>query len=220
MPQRSTHASSVNLDVIVAAAAELFDEDGVQAVSMRRVAARCGVSPVVLYRHVGSKDDLIALLANRALDQVELPEPGTLEWREEIAQILRTMHRVHLDHPEFVQITVARPIDAIVAYRGIEMMLGALRRAGLDAKETVAAYDSLVSFTAGFSQQHAARRDRAVPPVQRLAALRGLEATEFENLAELAGLLAMRNESHFDEGLAVVLRGIGAMIEDKRATGS
>jgi AcrR family transcriptional regulator len=166
-----------------------------------------------LYRHVKTKEELLLILAGRALEELELPKAGTLPWQEEIAEVFRSLHRMLLAHPEFAVLTASQPIDTLVAQRGIEMVLATLQREGLDDEEAVTAYDALVSFARGFNQRHAGR---PFEPTQRLSAVRDLNGEEFPHIVKLAGPLVTRDpDKHFDDGLALVIRGIEAQIKAK-----
>jgi AcrR family transcriptional regulator len=210
----------LSLERILEVAAGLIEEAGFDALTMRAVAERLGVTAMSLYRYVRTKQDLLTILANRTLDELELPEPGALPWDEEIREVMRSLHRLLLAHPEFVAITASQPMDTMVAYRGMELVLGTLQQEGLGDADAVAAYDALVSFVRGFNSQHAGARARATSPVERLHTMRGLHEDEFPHVVRLAGLLITRDPvRHFDDGLYVVIRGIQGQIEDARAAG-
>jgi AcrR family transcriptional regulator len=67
---------------IIRAALEIFESDGLPAVSMRTVAARLGVSPVPVYRRVGNKDALLDAMAYHLLEDVVPPLRPDVDWRE------------------------------------------------------------------------------------------------------------------------------------------
>ncbi len=72
----------LDADEIVTAAVEIFDEFGLGAVSMRRVAARLGVSPVPLYSRIGNKDALLDAIADRLLADLAPPSNAGEPWNE------------------------------------------------------------------------------------------------------------------------------------------
>jgi AcrR family transcriptional regulator len=213
---RAPHRA-LDLETIIGAASELIEAEGFAALTMRRLAERCGVTAMSLYRYVRTKDDLLVLLANRALEDLQLPAAGTLGWEEEITTVFRALHELLLAHPEFAQISASQPIDALVAFRGMELVLGTLLREGLSDQEAVSAYDALVSFTRGFNRQHAGQRAQATSAFERLSTMRELHDEEFPHVVRLAGLLVTRDPGrHYDEGLAVVIGGIAAQIAARR----
>jgi AcrR family transcriptional regulator len=84
---------------IVRAAIELADAEGLDAVSIRRVAASLGARPMSLYTHIASKEDLVALMLNETVAGVLLPEPLPEDWREALRAIAHRSYRAFLAHP-------------------------------------------------------------------------------------------------------------------------
>src|SRR6266852_24049 len=80
----------VTVDDVVAAAIDIADREGVEALTIRRVAEACGLSPMGVYRHVRDKDDLL----DRVVDRVVAPSLDQLHtttgtWREQVAELFR-----------------------------------------------------------------------------------------------------------------------------------
>lgn len=200
---RST-ARLLTVDEIVDAAAELVEAEGFEALSMRRLAARCGVGAMTLYGYVRTKEELLGALANRILAALTLP-PEELSWQEQVTSVVRSVRQVFLDHPELIPIVANQRIDGAAAYRGAEVLFDALGRAGLDDQETIAAFDALVSFTIGSAERETGLRARG----QSLPGIRELEPASHPHTVRLAGLLATRDpERDFELGLELLIRGI------------
>lgn len=83
---------------IVAAALELADAEGLDAVSIRRVATALGARPMSLYTHIASKDDLIALMLNEVGGEMLVPGPLPDDWRAALRAIARRSHDAYLAH--------------------------------------------------------------------------------------------------------------------------
>jgi AcrR family transcriptional regulator len=208
----------LHFEQVIDAAATLIEAEGTAALTMRRVAEACGVTTMALYRHVRTKDDLIALVANRAIDQFQLPAAGSVDWRDELTSVVTRMHEFLLEHPEFASIFASRPIDSVVAYRAIERILAALKRAGLDDDSIVASYDLLISFIRGFAQQHTGPRARANSPLRRISVIRDLSEEEFEHVIRLGERLVSRDpRAGFAEELAILIEGIESRVERSKA---
>ena len=199
----------LSLDQVIDAATELIADEGFDALTMRRLAERCGVGVMTLYGYVRTKEDILAAVANRFFGEVELPSGSGGSWQGEVAAVFRSVHEVWLKHPELAQIAVAQPVDGLAAYRGAEVVLAALRRGGLGPEEAVDTFEVLVCFTAGFTlRQLAFGASSAIAPA-RLRSVSGLPADEFPHLVELAPVFAARNvQRRFDDALQIVLRGI------------
>jgi len=95
----------LTLPRILEAAIRLADRDGLEAVSMARVAAELGAAPMSLYRHVTSKDDLLELMTDTAWG----PPPASLTgtWREQLTQWARTMRQGMYAHPWALRVPVS-----------------------------------------------------------------------------------------------------------------
>lgn len=95
----------LTLTKIVEAAIRLADRDGLDAVSMARVAAELGAAPMSLYRHITSKDDLLELMTDTAWGPPPAPLTGT--WREQLAQWARNMRQGMYAHPWTLRVPVS-----------------------------------------------------------------------------------------------------------------
>lgn len=91
-------ASGLTRQRIVEAAVEIADAEGLDAVSIRRVAAKLDARPMSLYTHIASKDDLIALMLNEIGGELLVPGPLPEDWREALRAIARSAHDAYLAH--------------------------------------------------------------------------------------------------------------------------
>lgn len=208
------YATPLSFDGIVDAACALIEEDGLEALTMRRLAQRCGASPMSLYRHVATKEDLLRAVVERHFARFELPDTEGLPWREAITQVSAAVHREFLAHPHLAEVLALQHANAIAIFRATEVILRALRSAGLDDREAVRALDVITACATGFTQRKAELRRRATAPDERLRLIRDLPADEFSTVVGLAGLIVTVDLDHeFEDGLALVLDGIERRIE-------
>ena len=186
-------------------------EEGLEGLSMRKLARRCGVGAMTLYGHVRTKEELLGELASRFLGEIELPEGAEEAWQEQVARVFRSLRRVFLEHPELLPIVATQRLDAIGVYRAAELVFAALRSAGLDERQTVEAFDALTSFTIGIAQRETGLHGRdadALPGISKLS------PEEFPNAIGLAGHLVTRDpERSFETGLDLLVRGIASWTE-------
>jgi AcrR family transcriptional regulator len=92
---------------ILRAAVELADEDGLDAVSMRRIAQRLGVAAMSLYNHVAAKDEILDGMVDVLIADIELP-PGDAPWRTAIRGRALAARRVVTRHPWAARLFAAR----------------------------------------------------------------------------------------------------------------
>jgi AcrR family transcriptional regulator len=207
----NSRASELTREDVIDAAAELVAERGYDGLSMRALAQRCGVATMTLYRHVRTKEDLLGALTDRVLAELELPAPGTLTWQEQLATVFRSVHDLLLEHPDVVEIAVRQHVAGEAAYRGAEVVLDALRRAGIEGEAAASAFATLFAFTLGFTQQQLQASAPGAGLAQRQAVLERLPVDDFENLTRLGGVFLLRHsDRHFDEGLDLIIRGLAS----------
>jgi AcrR family transcriptional regulator len=88
---------------IVSAAIDLLDADGLEGLNMRALGQRLGSAATAVYWHVGSKDNLIALAADQAWNEIELPDPAVIGWRSAAIEMATGLHAMLTRHPWLMQ---------------------------------------------------------------------------------------------------------------------
>jgi AcrR family transcriptional regulator len=135
---------------IVRAAIEIADAEGLAAVSMRRVAALLGVSPMALYRHVPGKDELVHGMAEAVFEEQAFPEPAPAGWRARLELAARIQWAIYRRHPWVVQVvSFTRPLLAPSAMAHTEWALRALDGLGLDIATMLHASITLTGYVQG-----------------------------------------------------------------------
>ncbi|MFC4908751.1 TetR/AcrR family transcriptional regulator [Actinomadura gamaensis] len=91
-------------ELIVETAIRILDAEGLDGVSMRRVAQELDTGPASLYAHVSNKEELLDVMFDRICGEIELPEPDPARWREQIKQIAYSIHRVMSAHADIARV--------------------------------------------------------------------------------------------------------------------
>lgn len=133
----------LDLEEILDAAITLADEAGLEAVSLRRLAVRLGVTAMALYRYVPSKEALLDRMADRLYGELDLPGPDA-DWWEGLAGLARSTRRVLLSHPWAVPL-FARPLAGPNGHALDESMHDAFLRAGFSAAEARELHDQVTN---------------------------------------------------------------------------
>jgi AcrR family transcriptional regulator len=207
---------------ITAAAIALADEEGVDAVSMRKVAGRMDHSPMSLYRHIGSKDDLTELMYDAVLGELDLTGMPSGDWRADLARLVREIRRLHHAHPWIARFGY-RPSLGPNARRFLEVGLACVDGLGLDIDAMLDMLSTAQQFTRGFVLQElgeveaqqrtgldlAAYRRQAGPYISQLLA--GGRLPYFERLIIEAEDFP-DPDVVFERRLAMVLDGLAARI--------
>ena len=203
-------AALLTREAVIDAAAALVAEQGYDELSMRTLGERCGVSAMTLYRYVESKEDLLGALADRILGEVERPDPQRTPWQEVIRAVFGSTHRVLLEHPELAEIATRQHLNGRNSYAAAEVVLEALRQAGITGAAAAGAFDVLTSYTMGFTQRQAGTRSEETL-ARRLAVVQELPAEEFANIRELGETFLMRHsDRQFEDGLELLIAGLEA----------
>jgi AcrR family transcriptional regulator len=148
---------------IAAAAIEIADADGLEAVTMRRVAAEVGCGTMTLYRYVPTKDHLLELMIDVVTGETVLPDLPAGDWREG----LRTVAAMHRDtllrHPWLASLQSGRPSFGPNSLRTMEWAAGVLHDLSLDIDQVLIMMNTLRAFVLGavveeLAEQEAQRR--------------------------------------------------------------
>jgi AcrR family transcriptional regulator len=141
---RQARRRGLSADAIVEAALEVVDAEGLDALTMRRVADELGAGGASLYAHVDSKEALVDLVVDRAIGELELPwPPDPANWQEQVKDCVRRMHAVLASHRDLARATIARIPVGPNALEQTERMLGILRAGGLPDQVVAYAADLL-----------------------------------------------------------------------------
>jgi AcrR family transcriptional regulator len=186
----------------------------IEGLSMRKLAKACGVGVMTLYGYVPTKDDLLGALADRLLADLDLPAPTDGDWSYRVAAVFHSVRRAFLAHPELVPIVAAHRVDGLSAYRGAEVIFGALREAGLDDGQVVSAFSTLSSYTVGATQREIGLSSRVASRRSTLPGISALPGESFSNVIGLAGRLATRDfDAEFAAGLDLLITGLRGWVE-------
>lgn len=137
-------------DRVLRAAVELADEQGLEALSMRRLGQRLGVEAMSLYNHVANKDDVLAGMVELVLAEVENP-PRDLPWKEAIRHTAVSSYDAFMRHRWACALAMRVPGYSPVRMQWMEDVLRTFREAGFSPNLTHHAYHALDSHIAGFT---------------------------------------------------------------------
>jgi AcrR family transcriptional regulator len=187
---------------VVRTAIAIADSDGLDAVSIRRVAAELGTRPMSLYTHIASKDDLLDLMVNDAIAEVLVPEPLPEHWREALAEIARHSHAAFVAHPWVLEAFSRRPRIGPNVLRHAEQSATAVAALELDVREARTVLEIVDDYTIG----HAIR---AVSLGDHVPRLPDIDSAEFPQLARVTPAAVNQPlEDTFEIGLEVLLDGV------------
>jgi AcrR family transcriptional regulator len=205
--------AGLSRQAVLGAARRIADQDGVERLTMRRLAAELGVLPNALYTYYRDKDALLDALVDDLLAGVDAPDPTQGDWRDGLFRVMDASRRLLLAHPRLVPVFLTRPALGPNAARLGEITFGLLRQGGLEGERAVEAFRVLLIYSLGFAAFQAPRlhTDSPARTGEVEATFASLPADRFPELRRLAGpLAAPTSDRHFHTGLRWLLDGIGA----------
>ena len=144
--------SQLTRERVVSAAIELADRDGIESLSMRKLAQELGVEAMSLYTHVRNKNDLLNSLADAVIGQIPVIVEGR-DWRASLRQMVLTARSVMLRHPWAPRAIETQNAPGPAFLRYVNAFLGVLREGGFTVAQAHHALHILGSRGLGYSRE-------------------------------------------------------------------
>lgn len=223
-PEPAARSLRFSRQQIAAAALDIADAEGFEAVSMRRIARSLGAGTMSLYRYIATKDDLLALIGDALLGEALVPGELPADWPEAIAAVARQTRRTYLRHPWAIHL-VQRPgtVKAALAgpngLRHVEQSLSALSGAPMDATAKLDVLAIVDDYVLGHLMRAAPGQATPAPESagtadfirSQLASGRLPHLSAVISPAEVARLTAPEDQdARFELGLRLLLDGIAS----------
>jgi AcrR family transcriptional regulator len=141
-------------DAVLSAALELIDRDGVDGLSMRRLARVLACDPMALYRYASNKAALLDGVVEVVLAELKV-DASDSDWAAQLRAVARRYRQLALAHPNVVPLLVTRPLATPLALRPqgtlrpLEDILTLLTRAGFSGGDALHIYRALFGFLHG-----------------------------------------------------------------------
>jgi AcrR family transcriptional regulator len=218
--QPSAPRVQLTRDVIVDTALKLLDADGLDGVSMRRVAEVLGTGPASLYAHVANKDELLDLLLDRVSAEVEVPDPDPAHWQDQLRSVGRQTYEVFRRHRDIAVISLANIPTGENALRIADRMLAIMLAGGVPPQVAAWALDRLSLYIAADSYEGSLYHNRRVASglserdfmAQHVADVRAffehLPADKFPHIAAHVDMVTGDVDQRFEFGLDMLIRSL------------
>lgn len=198
---------------ILDAALRLVDEEGMGALSMRRLAGELGVDPMAIYHHLPGKKAVLSGLVEKVFSGMRVPGEtgGEGGWKGRVRAWARTFRGVVLAHPNLVAYIVSTPEAAASAtLESTEELYAAFEEAGMAPVEILRATDLVVDYVNGFALAEAS--GALGGPEERREMLALLDSLPEDDLPAMRRTLkAVASDdlmSDFEFGLQTILKGL------------
>ncbi len=205
-------APQLDRERIVARALEVVDAEGIDALSLRRLADDLGVTPMSLYWHVADKAELLELVGHRVLAEIVIPDRAG-SWTDQLRDVHRAMFASLLRHRNAAEEVAGRARFGPAGLAAFERILAILLDAGFSPEAAFDAYQSLYLFTLGFLATSSRTPEFIAVQRQGAAYMLALPAERFPSIRAAAPVIGRRPlEEQLEIGLDVVIDGIAARL--------
>ncbi len=223
--RRRTPKAPLTRDRIVAAAIEILDRDGLDAVSTRRVAEALDTGSASLYAHVASRDELLELVVDKIAADIEVPGPDPARWQQQLRDYARHALRVWAGHADVTRASLATIPTGPERLRITERLLAILRAAGFTGQDASWAVDRLQLYIDADAYEgwlHVVQGRRGAEPAGHMAAIRDyyrqLPADRYPLVSAMAGIIMTGDGSErFEFGLDLLIAGLAARLAGRRS---
>jgi len=205
---------------IVTAAVELIEQEGADAVSMRRIAAELGSGVMSLYNHVPSKAVLLDAVAERVLSGIDYTiEPG-VGWEDQVRAQARAFRQIARAYPRCTMVVVSRPVSSAAALKPMEHALATLRDSGFGAEDAVRVVRAFIAYiigsllrevgvSPGLEPQRPLNQDPASLSADRPLHLNPAEFPQVVGMSE--ELMNRDHDADFEFGLNLLVRAVAGL---------
>jgi AcrR family transcriptional regulator len=202
-------------DLIVETALKILRAEGLDAVTMRRVATELDTGPASLYVYIGGRDELRRAMLDRVTGAVAIEEPDPARWREQLHALVEGWLRAMEAHPGIAAVAVGDPPTTERSLLAADYMLGLLLAGGITPQDAAWACDILPLLTTASAMEtavHIARGHSWEATAERFdAAFATLPADRFPNIVRHgAALISGDGDERFRFAIDVFLDGLVA----------
>jgi AcrR family transcriptional regulator len=205
LPERQSEGQALhkglNRQQIVSEAIAIADTEGLDAVSIRHIAASLKARPMSLYTHIGSKNELLDEMANEVIGEIIVSDPLPKNWRKALSLIARSSHEAFVSHPWVLEVLGRKAHQGPNALHHAEQLLSAIAPLNLTSANAWAALYVVDDYTVG----HAWRVLHARGPRHNFPLA---DPATFPRLATALRDSADRGNETFETGLEAVLDGL------------
>ena len=215
--QRQTRAGrppGLSRERILDAALEIVDGEGLDGLSMRRLADELGAGTMTLYGYFRGKDELLDALVDaisaRSAEHAAPPPGG---WRKQLRALALATRKALVEHRWEVELRLRRPLVSPGAMRVTEAAMQILQGAGFSAADAARAYRTLFLYTFGFCG-FGDPEDPDRVKRESLARVAPLAPDEYPAVSSAAAELAetLAGDAQFEFGLDLILDGLEARL--------
>lgn len=215
--------SSLTRERVLQGALELADQIGIEAFTMRRLAAALGVKPMTIYHHVPSKEQILDAIVDTVFAEIALP-PEDEPWAVAMRTRCRSAREALTRHAWATPLMETRRSPGPATLRHHDAVIACLRRGGLTIELTAHAYAIIDSYVYGFALQEASLPFHGDAEIAEVAEeiVRSFPGGAYPHFREITMHYVLHPgygfAQSFDLGLDLILDGIARMADPVQVT--
>jgi TetR/AcrR family transcriptional regulator, tetracycline repressor protein len=195
---------------VVDRALELADSIGLEALTIRKLATDLGVTPMALYWHFRSKEELMVGLVERVWAEIDLDVDRAAPWPDQLRKLFESLLAVLRAHPAAPKLLLEFNKQTEPALRPMELALEILREAGFDAEHAAgitryALFNGIMLVMSEPGAEWLSPEERAAGQRKKQIAFAMLSPESFPQLVECAVAMTASDDPEFHYGLGVDL---------------
>ncbi|WP_406141585.1 TetR/AcrR family transcriptional regulator [Streptomyces sp. NBC_01089] len=139
----------ISREAALAEAVRILDEEGVGALSMRRIAQRLDVSSPSLYKYFRNLEDVLDAVTDEVVREIGSGATYGADWRAELAELARRYFRTFQRHPNAILLVMRRPVRSEASLTGLDAVLRGLTDSGWETERAIRAVLLVESYSLG-----------------------------------------------------------------------
>ncbi|MFT3714078.1 MAG: TetR/AcrR family transcriptional regulator C-terminal domain-containing protein [Archangium sp.] len=210
-------------ELLTRTALQIVDAEGLEALSMRRLADELDAVPSALYAHVSGKPELIQLMLDQVAGEIEVPDAQGSHWEDQLKTAARSMQKNLAKHRDLAWANLGNLPAGHKALAVVEKLLAILRAGGMPKQISAYAIDVLPLFISASVYEGSlfvSKLEKDPKYFERMADyFRALPVERFPVSSELVEEMIAPEEAHdarFEFGLDVIVRGLSSLAKEKR----
>ncbi|MEU9450540.1 TetR/AcrR family transcriptional regulator C-terminal domain-containing protein [Streptomyces sp. NPDC048277] len=216
MAERMTRRGPLTRTEIVRQALVVAETEGMEKLSLHKIAAAVGVRTMSLYNHVDDKTDVLDAMADVILSGIRIPEVDEMPWEDGLRALARSFRVAALEYPRSASLVLTRRLNAPAAMPVVEAALRVLNRAGLEGAAAVHVLRAFIAFLIGTLSREVGFAPTYAGAIPGVTAMREKELVDsgLPAVAAAASELSVcDHEAEMEFGLEMLLDAIRRRVE-------
>ena len=216
MSRQRGRPEAVDRDTLIATTLQIIDAEGIDGVTMRRLASALSVSPMAPYRHVSSKEELLQVAAASLVSGIQAA-PAATHWQDVLQMFFESFHDRLLAHPGVARLFGGQAFLSETIYAVSDPVFACLLEAGFDPETAVSLFIACASCSIGAALLESAAEAQRTDP-ERVEVVILVSAKKYPGIAAVAPYIPGRDSAEsYAQALRNLIAGYAATLTEQEA---